>query len=147
VALRFCRACPALGREGPTLARVKVEISGPELMLAGDPELLKDVFLNLLLNAGQAMGGAGSIRVSSEPGNGACRIRVEDSGAGIPAEVRDKIFEPFFTTKGSGTGLGLAIAKRIVDGHGGEIGVESTAGRGTTITVSLPLVEPTPETT
>jgi len=129
----------ALLAEDPTLVRVKVEISGPELSLAGDPELLKDVFLNLLLNAGQAMGGSGSIRVSAEPRNGACRITVEDSGAGISPEVKEKIFEPFFTTKHRGTGLGLAIAKHIVDGHGGEIGVESAAGQGTTITVSLPL--------
>jgi PAS domain S-box-containing protein len=125
--------------EDPTLASVKVEIFGPELSLAGDPEQLKDVFLNLLLNAGQAMGGNGNIRVSAEPDNDACRITVEDSGAGMPPEVKEKIFEPFFTTKNQGTGLGLAIAKHIVDGHGGAIGVESTAGRGTRITVSLPL--------
>ena len=130
--------------EDPTLARVRVEISGPEMSLAGDPELLKDVFLNLLLNAGQAMGGDGSIRVSAEPRNGACRITVADSGAGMPPEVKERIFEPFFTTKNRGTGLGLAIAKHIVDGHGGKIGVESVAGRGTTITVSLPLGLPGP---
>ena len=136
---------PALLREtaellakDPTLARVKVEISAPEMSLAGDPEQLKDVFLNLLLNAGQAMGGNGNIRVSAQTRNGACRITVEDSGSGISPDVRGKIFEPFFTTKHHGTGLGLAIAKQIVDGHGGEIGVRSDAGKGTTITVSLP---------
>jgi PAS domain S-box-containing protein len=125
--------------EDPTLARVKVEITGPELSFAGDPEQLKDVFLNLLLNAAQAMGGTGCIHVSAEVGNGACRIKVEDSGTGISPDVRGKIFEPFFTTKNRGTGLGLAIARQIVEGHGGKIGVRSATGEGTTITVSLPL--------
>ena len=123
----------------PTLANVNVEVSAEETTLAGDAEMLKDLFLNLLLNAAQAMGGSGRIRVVAGSRNGRCRIAVSDRGPGIPQEHLARIFEPFFTTKNRGTGLGLAITKQVVDAHHGEIEVDSAPGRGTTVTVSLPV--------
>jgi signal transduction histidine kinase len=80
------------------------------------------------------------VRVRREPG--AALLEIEDTGPGIPEEVRDRIFEPFFTTKASGTGLGLAVVKRIVDGHGGEISVTSRPGQGTIFALRFPLTRP-----
>jgi Amt family ammonium transporter len=111
-----------------------------------DREQMKQVFLNLLLNAIQAMerGGAVKIQTGLRPhsGDGTARfaeIAIRDTGPGMPPEIRDKIFEPFFSTKEEGIGLGLPIAQRIVEEHGGEIRVESSPGDGTTFYVILPL--------
>ena len=129
----------ALLSRDPTLANVEVDVSAEDVTLAGDAEMLKDLFLNLLLNAAQAMGGSGRIRVRAGARNGRCRIAISDRGPGIPDEHRERIFEPFFTTKNRGTGLGLAITKQVVDAHHGEIEVDSAPGRGTTVTVTLPV--------
>jgi signal transduction histidine kinase len=75
-----------------------------------------------------------------------CEIRFHDSGAGIESESLARIFEPFYTTKPDGTGLGLAITKKIVEGHGGKLVVESEVGLGTTVVVRLPVQEPEEET-
>jgi signal transduction histidine kinase len=109
--------------------------------LAGDREQLKQAFLNLVLNALQAMPQGGVLTVSSEAEGGEARIRFADTGQGIAPENLEKIFNPFFTTRDEGTGLGLAITHRIVQGHGGRIEVESRVGEGTTFTVILPLAE------
>src|SRR5712691_4728639 len=104
---------------------------------------IKQVLLNLLRNAAQAMGapGQGLIRVvvNEEPGFGV--VRVIDNGSGMPPETLDRIFQPFFTTKGEeGTGLGLDICRQIIEqGHGGQIWAESEAGVGTTFSLRLPL--------
>lgn len=104
-----------------------------------DPELLHQAFLNLLINALQAMPQGGELRVSLTPGaDGGSRIRVEDTGEGIEPERLKKIFNPFFTTKEKGSGLGLPIVKSIVDSHQGEIRVESEPGRGTAVIIHLP---------
>jgi signal transduction histidine kinase len=123
----------------PTLANIEVEVTAEDVTLSGDAEMLKDLFLNLFLNAAQAMAGSGRIRVVAGSRNGRCRIAVSDRGSGIPDEDLPRIFEPFFTTKNRGTGLGLAITKQVVDAHHGEIEVDSAPGRGTTVTVSLPV--------
>ncbi len=107
-----------------------------------DAPLLRQVILNLLTNALQAVGRGGFIRVTArqcDPGH--VEIRVEDNGMGIPKENLTKIFNPFFTTKepGQGTGLGLSMCHAIVDRLGGRIGVESTVGKGTVFTVTLPI--------
>jgi signal transduction histidine kinase len=112
-----------------------------------DREQMKQVLLNLILNALQAMPGGGKLRiqtalVGAEEGAQADRaveIRVRDTGGGIPAEIRNRIFEPFFSTKEEGIGLGLSVAQRIVEEHGGRIRVESREGQGTTFAVLLPL--------
>jgi ammonium transporter, Amt family len=111
-----------------------------------DREQMKQVFLNLMLNAIQAMEHGGTLRVatlraSPLPGKGsrpAAEIAFEDTGPGIPEDFRSRIFEPFFSSKEEGIGLGLPIAQRIVEEHGGEIRVESKVGVGATFTISLP---------
>jgi len=104
-----------------------------------DAAQIQQVLLNLLLNALQAIPGAGSIRVTLERREGHAVISVADSGRGIAPENLANIFRPFFTTKGQGTGLGLSLARRIVEDHGGWIAVESQPGVGTKFTLRLPL--------
>jgi two-component system NtrC family sensor kinase len=103
-----------------------------------DPDQIRQVAINLILNAGAAMESGGTITVGTAAREGFVDITIRDEGAGIAPENLEKIFEPFFTTKARGTGLGLAITKRIVEQHLGRIVVESELGKGTTVTVSLP---------
>ncbi|MCL4458176.1 MAG: DUF3365 domain-containing protein [Nitrospirae bacterium] len=112
----------------------------PELMV--DSNKLEQVFLNLIINAAQAMDGEGVLTIGSFYEAGMCNVSVTDTGKGIPYEIVGKIFDPFFTTKGvgEGTGLGLTMSKAIVEQHGGEIAVE-TSDKGTTFTVILPLTQ------
>jgi signal transduction histidine kinase len=117
---------------------------GSELpKVVADGERLHQVFMNLLCNAVQAIDGSGRITVSiaEDPPGEEVRIRVSDTGAGIPKEALPRIFEPGFTTRGVGvgTGLGLAIAYRIVEAHGGTIEVDSEVGEGTSVTLRLPV--------
>ena len=117
----------------------EIEASLPQIM--GDGNKLQQVFLNLLINAEQAMGENGAITLRARrTGNDMIRVDVTDTGPGIPPEVIDQIFDPFFTTKeaGKGTGLGLAIVYGIVKRHGGYIEVVSKQGQGTTFSVYLP---------
>ena len=107
-----------------------------------DAELLKIVFINLLLNSAHAMRGKGVIKVSVTSADGTCQIAVADSGPGISPEIRDRLFTPFVTTKSRGTGLGLSTVKRLVEAHHGRIQAECPPGGGTTMTVWLPLAAP-----
>lgn len=109
----------------------------PEVM--GNADQLRQVLLNLLLNAVDAMPEGGTLTVRTMAGPKVALVEVADSGVGIPAELQVHLFEPFFTTKPTGTGLGLSISAHIVTQHGGNIDVESTPGRGSTFRVSLPL--------
>jgi len=118
---------------------IRVTISGTAPKIMADAELLKIVFVNLLINGAQAMQGHGDISIVIAAENGACRIAIADSGPGIPAEIRDKLFTPFVTTKARGTGLGLSTVKRLVEAHQGRIRVDSPPGGGTTVTIDLPL--------
>lgn len=105
-----------------------------------DKEQIKQVILNILLNAIQAMPEGGHLILGgrvSEDGDGV-KLWIKDSGVGIPSEVMNKLFDPFFSTKESGMGLGLSIAHRIIDSHHGKIEVESTPGKGTLFTLFLP---------
>jgi signal transduction histidine kinase len=121
--------------------RVCVEIDSGLPLVQIDPLFLQRALLNLVLNALQATGKDGTVRVhaSTKEHDGArfLRIDVTDDGLGIPADVRASIFDPFFTTKPSCTGLGLAVVKQIVDSHGAELSVSSGAA-GTTFTMMLP---------
>jgi signal transduction histidine kinase len=105
------------------------------------PNQIKEVFLNLLTNACQAIPDKGEITLQTAEKNGKVLVHISDTGKGIPKENLHKIFEPFYTTKpaNKGTGLGLSIVRGIIENHGGEIYVKSQIGRGTTFTVSLPL--------
>ena len=119
----------------------RVEQRGDVPFVEGDPESLRSLFTNLIINGVQAIdGGGGSLTVSFGPDDDDRRVRVDvaDTGRGIPAENVSQVFEPYFSTKETGTGLGLAIAKKAVDDHHGNITVTSRPGEGTTFTVTLP---------
>ncbi len=106
------------------------------------PSQLNQVFMNLLVNAGQAIVGKGEISITTEcDGAGSVRIMIGDTGMGIAPEAMPRVFDPFFTTKsvGKGTGLGLSLAWSIVERHSGKITLSSEVGRGTTFTVTLPI--------
>ena len=105
------------------------------------PSRLNQVFLNLLVNAGQSIDGVGTITISTGVDGDEAWIAVADTGCGIPPENLNRIFDPFFTTKpvGQGTGLGLSVSHSIVRKHGGRLDVESEVGRGTRFTIRLPL--------
>jgi two-component system, NtrC family, sensor kinase len=110
-----------------------------------DSDQMHQVLLNLLLNAVQAIEGAGAIRVELSALDGQAVIAVIDTGRGIAPEHLAHIFRPFYTTKGNGTGLGLSLARRIVEGHHGKIELESEVGKGTEFQVFLPLRQDTTE--
>ena len=105
------------------------------------PSAINQVFMNLLLNAAQAIAERGVIEIVTEADANEARVRICDSGPGVPDELRAKIFEPFFTTKpvGKGTGLGLSISHGIVARHGGRIEIENRPEGGACFTVALPL--------
>ena len=111
-----------------------------------DPAQLEQVFLNICLNAIQAMAASGatggSLTLRSREGEGHVAVEVADSGPGIPADLRAQIFKPFFTTKREGNGLGLAISARIVAEHGGHIGYRCPPEGGTTFTITLQQARP-----
>jgi signal transduction histidine kinase len=127
---------------------------------------MKQVFVNIIMNALQAIRENGIIKVSCGPSaqfqkiwmysnrkyaeknlslqvnlTAFAWVKISDNGSGIPEEVLSKIFYPFFTTKEKGSGIGLAIAQKIIDSHRGNIDVESEVGKGTTFTIKLPLVQ------
>jgi signal transduction histidine kinase len=106
----------------------------------GVPSLLEQVFINLLLNAMNAMPNGGTVDIFAQRVAKDVLVRVTDTGVGISQEDLDNIFDPFFTRAplGKGTGLGLSICNSIVDQHGGSIAVESQSGKGSTFTVKLP---------
>ncbi|WP_305042287.1 two-component system sensor histidine kinase NtrB [Geoalkalibacter sp.] len=111
--------------------------------ILADPRELEQVVLNLALNALQAIGSKGRIRILTRHAGSRVVLKVEDDGPGIPESIRSRIFDPFYTTKpvGEGTGLGLSICSGIVSDLGGAIDVLSTEGEGTTFVVSLPMGE------
>jgi two-component system CheB/CheR fusion protein len=122
---------------GPLCAGV--DLSNQEVAVVGDPNMLREVFLNLVMNAAQASKGAAPIAITIEAGTDSCRVSVLDRGPGIPGEMRGRVFEPFFTTRRGGTGLGLAIVKRLLDRQGGSVSLEDRSGGGTAAIVTLPL--------
>ncbi|MGA9719608.1 MAG: ATP-binding protein, partial [Acidobacteriaceae bacterium] len=102
-------------------------------------EQIKQLLLNLILNAVQAAGDGGQVTIRSFFSADALAMEVSDNGSGIAPEDRDQIFDPFFTTRENGTGLGLAIAANIADQHGGTLTYLPNADRGTTFRLQLPL--------
>lgn len=126
----------------PAEGSVDVELLQPEPVapVLGDPNLLRQVFENLVNNASQAMSHeGGTLSVHLLKAAGGVDVLVEDTGEGMDTSVRDRALLPFFTTRPSGTGLGLAIVARIVRAHGGKLELKSAAGKGTTVRVFLPL--------
>jgi signal transduction histidine kinase len=129
------------------LAKVKVrgEVEENVPPVYGDRRQLAQVFLNLVLNALDAMPGGGTLTITVETSadRGLVNIELADTGVGIPPQHLESIFQPFFSTKhqAKGTGLGLSVSLGIIKQHGGDIRVESEVGRGTTFTVSLPIAQ------
>ena len=108
-------------------------------MLWVDRDQLRQVFWNLFLNAIQAMGEKGELRVETRRHNSNAEILVRDTGPGIDKSALSTLFEPFHSTKPGGTGLGLAIVRRIVEEHSGQVTVDSSQEVGTCFIVALPL--------
>ncbi len=119
--------------------QLEVDLSSSPLMVSGDPDQLKQVFLNLLQNALEALEDEGTVRVSSGESLTHAQVIIEDDGPGIPQDLQEKIFDPFFTTKSAGTGLGLPISRNIVQDHNGTLSFDSTSSRGTRLKIELPL--------
>jgi two-component system sensor histidine kinase PilS (NtrC family) len=128
----------------PPSIRIEL-VMDPELTYVRfDPNLMKQVFWNLFINAGEAMPEGGDIRVSAGMETGYAErpswfLLVEDTGTGIEAEVLPRIFNPFYSTKDHGTGLGLSIVHRIVEEHGGKITASGSPGGGAVFRIRLPL--------
>jgi signal transduction histidine kinase len=126
----------AIGKQPITLRR---EIIAQLPAVECDPELLRQVLLNLIINAIQAMPGGGEVVISAMPRQERVLIQVKDEGCGIKPEDRDRIFDPFFTTKENGSGLGLSVAHQIVQQHGGVLSAEANAEKGMIFSLLLPL--------
>ncbi|HTZ38877.1 MAG TPA: ATP-binding protein, partial [Syntrophales bacterium] len=146
--LKFC--AEILDKEG---IRLSVRLTGTSPMVRADGELLKQVFLNIILNAVQAMRGGGKLMIEARrhtdpalrPGmERTLELRFADTGGGIREEDRKRIFDPFFSTKEGGNGLGLAIVHNIIDLHRGTVDVERGEKGGSVFTVLLPLLEEEP---
>ena len=152
--LKMQRVSPSDVVDGAVqLLRYRLESYGVEVQLLrdhrlpeilADPDQLKEVLANLLVNAYEVMVNGGVITIREEekqdPELGqAVVIRVSDTGPGIPESVRDKVFQPFFSTKEEGTGLGLSIATRIIEDHGGRLELEASEAGGATFLITLPV--------
>jgi two-component system sensor kinase FixL len=126
----------------PDVSGVRIAVTGSAPIVCADPELLKIVFQNLLINGAHAMSGRGDLHVQLGASDRLGSVAFTDRGPGIPTDIRDKVFTPFFTTKVRGTGLGLSTARRLVEAQGGTIGIECPPEGGTTVTVLLPVLTP-----
>jgi len=106
-----------------------------------DPMQLQQVFLNLLINALDAMPDGGTLRIRSgfNAEDAAIRIEIADTGTGVDPQHAQKIFQPFFTTKHGGTGLGLAVSRQLIEQHGGTLSVADNPGGGAVFVIRLPL--------
>jgi signal transduction histidine kinase len=121
--------------------QVRKELAPVSPTVLGVEYKLQQVFLNLFLNARDAMPKGGWLTIATRAGSGQATVEVADTGSGIPADHLSRIYDPFFTTKeiGKGTGLGLSITYGIVQEHGGTITCDSSVGQGTRFTLELPL--------
>ena len=126
-----------------TMANVVVRVMSEEALppVSVDPEQIKQVLLNLVINAIQATPSGGQISLRANRDGDWVRVEVEDEGIGIPAEDMERVFDPFFTTRSNGTGLGLSISYQIVSQHGGHIATRRNPERGMTFSVTLPVFQ------
>lgn len=130
--------------EALALVKIPTNISVTDLIddkqtLEVDPNKMKRIFINLIKNAIDAMPSGGKLQIKSRESNGKLSIKLTDTGIGISPKVIEKIWTPLFTTKAKGMGLGLSICKRLVEVQGGVISARSTIGKGTTITIKIPI--------
>ncbi|NQT20394.1 MAG: ATP-binding protein [Planctomycetes bacterium] len=112
----------------------------PKVLIDG--KFAKQAFLNILMNARQAIDTSGRIMIRTSPADDGARIEITDTGSGMPREVLDKMFKPYYSTKESGTGLGMPTTRRIIEKHGGTIAVQSDVGHGTSVIVHLRGADP-----
>ena len=138
-------SCLVLAQARVTGTEIKVALAFdtalPEAAL--DPREIRKVFLNLIVNALEAMSAGGTLTLRTRPAErGFVEVAVEDTGCGMSEETHARSFDLFFTTKESGTGLGMAIARTVVEQHGGRMDIQSQIGRGTQVRVLLPVVAP-----
>jgi signal transduction histidine kinase len=131
------------GRLVQLAIRLEVQMGDESLMVHADSEQLNQVFVNLLLNAAEAMptGGLLTVRLAGSVDGSVVRVEILDTGPGISPEIQGRLFEPFATTKERGTGLGLAICRRIVRDHAGQILAENRPDGGAVFRVELPLAD------
>ncbi|HTJ80158.1 MAG TPA: ATP-binding protein, partial [Polyangiaceae bacterium] len=130
-----------LDLEGEAIERRKLAVRrdiAPSCIVSGDVEKLKQVVLNLVVNALDAMPDGGQLSATVSAASDEVSLSLTDSGKGVDPKILAEIFDPFFTTKPAGTGLGLAIVRKIVEQHGGRVSLKSPPGEGTTVTVTLP---------
>lgn len=121
---------------------IRIHRQGGELpKLYLDPELIKTCILNVILNAFQAMPAGGDLTVSTKASDSRVSIIIEDTGIGVSKENLPRLFDPFFSTKSTGLGLGLAMTKRVVEEHGGKVDFQSIEGKGSNVTISLPITK------
>jgi PAS domain S-box-containing protein len=135
----------SLSKEDCESKRITIDLQTDQdpLWIEGDSGKLKQVFLNLVKNAMEAMERGGHLVIRSRPVGNRVEISITDNGPGIQPKDRDKLFTPFFTTKHRGTGLGLSVSKKIIEDHsGGSLNLESQEGRGTIVKITLPLTPP-----
>lgn len=125
----------------PTGLALHKEFPAEPLAVEADPEQLLQACQNIVVNAVEALGGDGSLRIRAYPAGSEAVLEFEDDGPGLPPEEAARVFEPLFTTKAQGTGLGLTITKQIVEAHGGRISFASEPGRGSRVTLRLPRKE------
>jgi signal transduction histidine kinase len=119
---------------------IKIHCQYKELpKLSLDPELIKTCIFNVVLNAFQAMPAGGDLIVSTKVSDNMVSIIIKDTGTGIPKENLSKLFDPFFSTKSTGLGLGLVMTKRVVEEHGGKVDFQSIEGKGSSVTITLPI--------
>jgi len=118
---------------------VTLVLAGMNLETELDASQIKQVFINVMQNAINAMSGGGAIEIITEADGNEVILEIRDTGKGIPEQYLNDIFEPFFTTRGNGTGLGLAISNRIIQNHQGRLEIRSKEGKGTTVRIVLPL--------
>lgn len=123
----------------PKNVDVKILIGRGATQLMVDPEMMQRVFINLVLNALQAIPYGGQLTIRAFNTEDAVIISIQDTGVGIPEEDMSEIFQPSFTTRAKGQGFGLPVCKQLVEAHGGSITVESKVGSGTTFTIKIPL--------
>ena len=139
---RLVESVAVLLKRDPAFRDLDVAIDGDVPHSLADANLVTIALQNLLINAGQAQQGRGTVGVNLQATPGTNRIQIVDEGPGIPPEIRADLFRPFRTTKARGTGLGMATAKRLIESQGGTIAVDSPATGGTIVTLTLPAAAP-----
>jgi signal transduction histidine kinase len=134
------------GRAEKQHVRREIRLGPQPVMVDGDPQQLHQVFVNLLINAIEAMpqGGTVEVALDAQPSDSTIRLTIRDNGQGIPPELVPRLFEPFASGKERGTGLGLAVSRRILEEHGGTIAIRPLQPRGTEVVVTLPAA-PSPQ--